>query len=99
MTDLEEMFKDLEGCCLHDPQWHPADVAREIAWIGSRQTGSESSAIVVVGLIGGAYGLLTESEDYTGHGCQCGSMTVKEPTMRALLSHLGEYELLELITR
>ncbi len=99
MSDLEEMFKDLEACCLHDPQWHPADVAQEIRWQGDRRTGSESSSVVIVRLTGGGYGLLTQQEDYTGHGCQCGSMTVREPTLIKLLSHLDEYELAELVQR
>lgn len=103
MSDLEEMFKDLERCCLHDPQWRPADVDRELRWIGDRQTGSDSSAIVIVRLkpVDGKrpeFGLLAESEDYTGHGCQCSSMTAKEPTLIKLLSHLDEYELAQVVT-
>lgn len=104
MSDLEEMFKDLEGCCLHNPQWRPADVDKELAWIGDRQTGSDSSALVIVRLkpVDGkrpAYGLLTESEGYTGHGCQCSSMTAKEPTLALLLTHLDEYELASVVGR
>lgn len=103
MSDLSDMFRDLQGCCLHDPQWTPDDVDREIAWIGDRQTGSDSSSIIVVRLKPPQgeprceYGLLTQSEDYTGHGCQCGSMTVREPSLAKLLTHLDDTELTLLI--
>jgi hypothetical protein len=102
VSDLEELFKDLEQCCLHEPVWHPADVDRELAWYGDRSTGSESSSIVIVRLKSskpGApeYGLLTQSEDYTGHGCQCDSMTVKEASLAKLLAHLDDLELLDVL--
>ncbi len=100
MSDLEDMFDVLRSCCLHDPQWLPEDVARVIRWQGDRQNGPESSSIIVVGLKGDyprPYGLLTQSEDYTGHGCQCNSMTVREQSLAKLLSHLDDYELEELI--
>lgn len=97
MSDLDDMFKILEGCCLHDPQWYPADVEKEIAWGGDVQTGSESESVVVVKLKDGTFGLLTQGEDYTGHGCQCDSMTVKEQSLYTLLGHLNEHEILLLI--
>lgn len=105
MSDLADMFAELRGCCLHDPQWLPEDVERIIAWHGDRQTGSESSSVVIVQLRPGGekrqgdYGLLTQSEDYTGHGCQCGSMTVREGSLAKLLGHLDEAELTGLLTR
>lgn len=106
VSDLTEMFSALEGCCLHKPQWRPDDVLREITWHGDRQTGCESSSIVIVRLKPqpgqqwpGDFGLLTQSEDYTGHGCQCNSMTVREPTLAKLLPHLDDYELLRLLGR
>jgi len=104
MSDLNDMFKDLMACCLHDPQWTPEQVDRELAWIGDRQTGCDSSAIVIVRLkpggpaVRGDYGLLTESEDYSGHGCRCDSMTVREPTLLKILAHLDESELLQVVT-
>ena len=107
MSDLSEMFADLRSCCLHDPQWLPEDVDEELAWIGDRQTGPESTAIVIVRLKTRStrlpylfeYGLLTESEDYTGHGCQCDSMTVKEDGLAKLLAHLDDWELTRVIAR
>lgn len=92
MSDLEEMFMELRSCCLHDPQWLPEEVDREITWVGDRKTGRESESIVIVMLKSREYGLLTQCEDYTGHGCQCGSMTVREPTLSKLISHLADYE-------
>jgi hypothetical protein len=104
MSDLSEMFADLQGCCLHEPQWTPEEVQREITWIGDRHTGSDSSSLVIVLLKpvrdrSWEYGLLTQSEDYTGHGCQCGSMTAREPTLLKLLSHLDGDELLKVVSR
>lgn len=98
MSDLSEMFERLQGCCLHNPQWLPQDVAQEIAWAGDRATGGDTSSIVLVALKDGrGYGLLTQSEDYTGHGCQCDSMTLREPTLRLLLGHLSDEELARLL--
>jgi len=103
MSDLDDMFRVLTGCCLHNPQWQPGDVDKIVRWVGDRSTGCESSSIVIVRLQWNAqekrcdYGLLTQSEDYTGHGCQCGSMTVRETSLYKLLSHLDEYELAKLV--
>lgn len=100
MSDLSEMFEVITGCCLHDPQWKPEDVQAELAWIGDRQSGSDSSSIVIVKLSSQPqYGLLTQSEDYTGHGCHCDSMVVREDTLRKLLGHLTDYELEDVISR
>jgi hypothetical protein len=97
-ADLREMFRDLEGCCLHEPQWKPEDVQQIICWHGARAAENESSSTVVVMLTNGrGYGLLTQSADYTGHGCQCTAWTVKEPSLHLLLGHLDNYELDELI--
>lgn len=107
MSDLEEMFAVLESCCLHDPQWRPADVDKVICWYGDRENGPESHSIVIVRLnVPNSqrasqgqhdYGLLTQQEDYTGHGCQCDSMTVRESMVATLLGHLDNYELLDLL--
>lgn len=102
MSDLRDMFQELLGCCLHEPQWTPDDVHGIIAWNGDRQTGPESSSIIIVSLKKpdgprDGYGLLTQSEDYTGHGCQCGSMTVREPSLSGLLAHLDDYEIAKLL--
>lgn len=42
---------------------------------GSWKDSTESSSYTVVRLKDGRYGLLSESEDYTGHGCQCDAAT------------------------
>lgn len=99
MSDLNDMFKDLLSCCLHDPQWTPDDVAEEISRVEEYGDYADSFTVIVVKLKSGEFGLLTESADTTGHGCQCGSMTVKEPTLRKLLIHLDEWELQKLIER
>jgi len=98
MSDLEEMFKDLESCCLHNPLWRPDDVQRVIKWHGDRQTGPDSSSIVIVRLkTPPIFGLLVQSEDYTGHGCQCNSATSRRHTLASLLTRLEEYELAEIL--
>jgi hypothetical protein len=104
VTDLEGLFEDLENCCLHQPQWRPGDVHKVLRWHGERSAAGDSFSVIIVRLKGnieepGGYGLLTQSSDYTGHGCQCDSMTVREPGLAALLAHLTYHELEELISR
>jgi len=48
-----------QDCNAPDGQW------------GNWKGGTESSSRTVVRLKDGTLGLLAESEDYTGHGCQC----------------------------
>jgi len=103
-TDIKhifDVFADLEGCCLHEAQWKPIEVDRQLAWVSpgmAEPLDSDSSSLLLVQLKNGDYGLLAESSDYTGHGCQCGSYTVREPTLRELLAHCEEEELLMLVT-
>jgi hypothetical protein len=85
VDELRSTFASLTECCLHDPQWSPDDVAEVLAvvWEGDESGGwqrgekqaTESQAYTVVRLSDGRYGLLADSEDYTGHGCQCDSAT------------------------
>jgi hypothetical protein len=88
LKDLENEFQHLLGCCLHDPVWTPADATAVLCsiWNGGWEAGypgwddtpknaTESSSYTIARLKDGRLGLLTESEDYTGHGCQCGSGT------------------------
>lgn len=42
---------------------------------GNWKDGSDSTSYTVVRLKDGRFGLLSESEDYTGHGCQCSAAT------------------------
>jgi hypothetical protein len=42
---------------------------------GNWKTSTESGSYTVVRLKDGRLGLLSESEDYTGHGCQCSAAT------------------------
>lgn len=96
IEDLRATYESLKGCCLHDLQWAPDDVTEALCtvWIGE-DTGSEwqagektcndSSSYTVVRLADGRHGLLEESEDYTGHGCQCGSSTAVYGSLDELL--------------
>jgi len=58
--------------------------APEGEW-GSWKNGTDSSSYTVVRLKGGRYGLLSESEDYTGHGCQCDAATNAYESLSDLL--------------
>lgn len=96
--DLTREFEDLEACCMHEAQWRPPDVADIVAWRFESPEGYGSTdQVILVRLNGGGYGLLTSSSDTTGHGCQCGTNTVRADTLTSLLTHLTEYELLDLI--
>ena len=104
VKDLEAVFRSLEDCCLHQPQWRPIDVETVLAgvWRGyegnwqpvtvddpdgypSWKPETESESAFAVKLKDGDYGLLHESEDYTGHGCQCGAFTGRYDGLRELL--------------
>ena len=85
MDELRATYASLSDCCLHEPQWSPDDVAEvlAVAWTGDESGGwrrgekqsTESLSYTVVRLTDGRFGLLADSEDYTGHGCQCDSST------------------------
>lgn len=100
VSDLTHTFAALENCCLHDPQWRPSQVAAIVCYRTFQRTDDDRffSVIVIVTLRNAQYGLLLESQDYTGHGCECGAMTVTEPTLAKLLSHLQDGELTALLT-
>lgn len=95
IEELQQEFESLAGCCLHDLQWTPDDVAEVLCtvWNGDGSGGwkpgekecSDSNSCTVVRLKDGRFGLLDEWEDYTGHGCQCGSATAVYASMRELL--------------
>lgn len=93
MSDLSDLFYEVRDCCMHDPQWLPEDVDREISWTGDRESGRDTSSIVIVALKNGFFGLFAQSEDYSGHGCVCNSMAVSEPSLGRLMSHLADWEI------
>ena len=96
VKDLESAFSDLARCCLHSPAWTPVDVDQVLcsacrSYPGWRDSetydigGSDSESETVVRLKDGRYGLLSESSDYTGHGCQCGASATAFATADELL--------------
>lgn len=97
--DLLDAFDYLEDCCLHEAQFTPAEVDSILAygWMegGWKRelclTGNDGQGFAVARLKNGRYGLITASADYTGHGCQCGSMTVVADTLPEIVSHLETY--------
>ena len=97
MTWLSGLFKELEGCCLHDPAWKPAEAEQVLVQESGSQEEDWANEIIIVALTDGEFGLLASAADYTGHGCRCGSMTAREPTLARLLAHLTEKELMAVI--
>lgn len=97
MADLATEFQSLERCCLHEAQWRPSDVTEIIVWRYEEGDWAEEDQVIVVALGEKGYGLLTSSADTTGHGCQCGSNTVRADTLGHLVDHLMDYELLKLL--
>ena len=99
IASLTETFDMLEKCCLHDPQWRPGEVTEVLAafwngtgsWVPLEDVKSawdtDSESVIAVKLNDGSYGLLTENEDYTGHGCQCDAFTGWYPTAEDLIFH------------
>lgn len=96
VKDLESAFGDLSRCCLHSPAWTPVDVDRVLCSVArsypewrAAETydigGSDSESETVVRLKDGRYGLLSESSDYTGHGCGCGASAAAYATVNELL--------------
>lgn len=92
---LPDLFQYVTGCCLHNPLWGPEDAVEVLGWTwngeydggngtGPKRAWNESGQDVIVRLRDGAYGYFNESEDYTGHGCQCGSFAGKYPTLEDL---------------
>lgn len=97
IDDLRSTYESLASCCLHEPQWSPDDVADVLCavwrgedtgeqWKPGEKTCTESQSYTVVKLADGRYGLMEESEDYTGHGCQCGSTTAVYATLDELIT-------------
>lgn len=101
ISELAETYEMLEACCLHEPQWRMEDVDTFLCgvwgdsysgWADTPKQGSDCSSVWVTRLKDGTYGLLCESEDYTGHGCMCNSYTVRCQTLSGLLTHLSDEE-------
>lgn len=90
---LAGAFEYVSGCCLHNPLWGPDDAVEVLGWTwngdgcsgaGPKEVYCDSGQDVIVRLNDGAFGYFTESEDYTGHGCQCNAFAGKYPTLEAL---------------
>jgi hypothetical protein len=62
-------------CSVHDADGEWRDSTPPADRWGAWKTGTESTSYTVVRLKDGRFGLLSESEDYTGHGCQCTAAT------------------------
>lgn len=106
MVTIEDLATDIEyltTCCMGHVMFTGDDIA-EILLNGQRTHGTDGygpiyygiidtdcDTFVIVRLKNGKFGLLTASADYTGHGCQCGSMTLVKDTLPEILEHLSDY--------
>lgn len=66
----------------YGPPWNDSNVPGEY---GNWKDGTDNQSYTVVLLKDGRFGLLSEDEDYTGHGCQCGAATGTYDTLDDLL--------------
>ena len=65
----------LEGCCLNHPVNYATDQIKIVeVWCKSENAGPSGGGIFL--LADGRWGALEESQNYTGHGCQCCSNVV-----------------------
>jgi len=69
MTPFQEEFKFLKSCCLVT-SLEPEDVLEPVHWIRSIPDEEEGAAVF---LAKSNWFTLEESQDYSGHGCQCGA--------------------------
>ena len=88
-------------CCLHAPLFAIADVTHACyrwseygpPYSDGVKPCSDSGSYAVVQLQDGRFGTFSESEDYTGHGCQCSSNTSVHATLdEAIRFGLGDRE-------
>jgi hypothetical protein len=105
---VREAMEALDSCCLHNPPFGPDDINEEVWAVSSGEYreghglfgfskgwefGPESSQHALVLLWDGNYGYVHASEDYTGHGCQCGAYAaVIGPDPAAVWDQIEEYQ-------
>jgi hypothetical protein len=93
----------LAGCCLEhkDENWHSSIVKKVVAWYDTAESyaeGTERSGYVVFKTNDGRFAVLSDGEDYTGHGCQCSSsLTVWDNLRDALWLGLTDEERNQLV--
>lgn len=66
LTEFREHITFLNGCCLrHGAVQNPDDITRVIKWSGPS---GDSTEYGLFQIRTGAFAVLVESSDYTGHG-------------------------------
>lgn len=77
LENLREEMVDLMKCCLKRPRFLPGDIVEVVLWRWSDYTSGykngpkderQTESYAIVRLASGEYGVLTEAEDFTGHG-------------------------------
>lgn len=80
----------VEACCRWKGEGSGGDGSD---WSDGPKPCTDSQSYAVCKLRDGRYGVLLESEDYTGHGCQCsGSASVHDTLDDAIRFGLGQSE-------
>jgi len=81
-VDAAEVLCSIQSSSDHEP-WTDCTVPAD--GYSSWKDATESNSYTVARLKDGRYGLLAESEDYTGHGCQCDAAANVYDTLDDLL--------------
>lgn len=71
LTDAQEYYERLIGCCLEAEDFEPAGRATKVHLFVESVPDEESGGAVFEAPDG--FWVYEESQDYTGHGCRCGA--------------------------
>lgn len=87
---FRQFTQGIQSCCLTLPEEGILDHVENVeAWLESENEGAEGGALAR--LNDGRWLTLVESQDYTGHGCQCsGSMSIWPSREEAIRMGLTE---------
>lgn len=90
LEDFKIEMDRLQGCCLKHPEDYQVDQIVHVEyWVESIP--DEATGYAIFRLKDGRWGSMDESQDYTGHGCQCGSNVSFHPTKEdAIRLGIGE---------
>lgn len=93
--DLKDFIDSCQKCCMHAPIWTSSDILWALlwrwkdngnSWADGPKIGTDSESFAICILKDGSFGVFEESEDYTGHGCQCSSSTSQWATIKEVIA-------------